>query len=303
MNMKSPLPASQAHLPPDRTVPGKWLLSQARRLAAGALTGFLVCGVPNGPALAQPSDQIEAPVAPVGALDKIIEAGIVRIAVPSDLPPFGSRSLSSQLEGYDIDVALLLAKALGVRLELVPVTSGDRIAALLTLRADLVVANLGVSPERAKSIAFSSPYAPFFLGVYGATDLPVKEAADLKNRKIAVTRNTIEDRILTELGVEGAEILRFDDNQKTLDAFTAGRAELLATGNVVAAALMKRASDLKIEAKFVLQDSPASIGVRRDEPGLLHWVNVFVFSKKLNGELDRISRKWLGAPLPALPTL
>jgi polar amino acid transport system substrate-binding protein len=264
---------------------------------------LLVCGVPNGPALAQPSDQIEAQVAPVGALDKIIEAGIVRIAVPSDLPPFGSRNPSSQLEGYDIDVALLLAKALGVRLELVPVTSGDRIAALLTLRADLVVASLGISPERAKSIAFSSPYAPFFIGVYGATDLPVKEAADLKGRKIAVTRNTIEDRILTELGVEGAEILRFDDNEKTLEAFTAGRAELLATGNAVAAALMKRASDLKIEAKFVLQDSPASIGVRRDEPGLLHWVNVFVFSKKLNGELDRISRKWLGAPLPALPTL
>jgi polar amino acid transport system substrate-binding protein len=43
--------------------------------------------------------------------------------------------------------------------------------------------------------------------------------------------------------------------------------------------------------------------VRRDEPGLLHWVNVFVFSKKLTGELDEISRKWLGGPLPTLPAL
>lgn len=303
MNKRSPSLAGPAHLPPDRMRRRGWRLSQARQLAAGALTGLLICCAPGGPALAQTSDQIEAEVARVGALDKIIEAGVVRIAVPSDLSPFGSRSPTSQLEGYDIDVAQLLAKALGVRLELVPVTSGDRIAALLTLRADLVVANLGVSPERAKSIAFSSPYAPFFIGVYGATDLPVKEAADLKGRRVAVTRNTIEDRILTGLGVEGAEVLRFDDNEKTLDAFTAGRAELLATGNVVAAALMKKESDRKIEAKFVLQDSPASIGVRRDEPGLLHWINVFVFSKKLNGELDRISRKWLGAPLPALPTL
>src|SRR6516162_11766229 len=98
MNMKSPLPATRAHLKPDGMGPGRSLLSRARRLAAGALTGLLVCGVPNGPALAQPSDQIEAQVAPVGALDKIIEAGIVRIAVPSDLPPFGSRSPSSQLE-------------------------------------------------------------------------------------------------------------------------------------------------------------------------------------------------------------
>jgi len=68
------------------------------------------------------------------------------------------------------------------------------------------------------------------------------------------------------------------------------------------AALMK-ASDRKVEAKYILQDSPASIGVRRDEPGLLHWVNVFVFSKKLTGELNEISRKWLGGPLPTLPAL
>jgi polar amino acid transport system substrate-binding protein len=263
---------------------------------------LLFCGAPCGPAFAQASDQIEAEVTRVGALDKIIDAGVVRIAVPSDLPPFGSRGSGGQVEGYDVDVARLLARSLGVRLELVPVTSGDRIAALLTLRADLVVANLGVSPERAKSIAFSSPYAPFFLGVYGAAELAVKGAADLKGRKVAVTRDTIEDRALARLGAEGVEILRFDDNEKTLAAFTAGRADLVATGNVVAAALMK-ASDRRIEAKFVLQDSPASIGVRRDEPGLLHWINVFVFSKKLTGELDQISRKWLGGPLPALPTL
>ena len=71
------------------------------------LAGLVVCGAPSAPALAQASDQIEAEVARVGALDKIIEAGIVRIAVPSDLPPFGSRNFAGQIEGYDIDVARL----------------------------------------------------------------------------------------------------------------------------------------------------------------------------------------------------
>ena len=262
------------------------------------LAGYAGCG----PALAQVSDQIEAEIPKAGALDRIIDAGVVRVAVPSDLPLFGARDSAGRIEGYDVDVARLLAKSLGVRLELVPVTSGDRVAALLTLRADLVVANLGVSPERAKSIAFSSPYAPFYAGVYGAVELAVKAPSDLKGHKVAVTRDTIEDRALMRLGVGGVEILRFDDNKQTLAAFTAGRADLVATGSVVAMALMKD-SDRKIEAKFVLQDSPASIGVRRDEPGLLHWVNVFVFSMKLTGELDQISRKWLGGPLPALPTL
>jgi len=287
---------------PHTPVPCNLGWSRARMLTIGACVTLLACYAGCGPLRAQVSDQIEAAVARVGALDKIIDAGVVRIAVPSDLPPFGSRDSAGQVEGYDVDVARLLAKSLGVRLELVPVTSGDRVAALLTLRADLVVANLGVSPERAKSIAFSSPYAPFYIGVYGAVELAVKSPTDLKGHKVAVTRDTIEDRALTRLGVEGVEILRFDDNKQTLAAFIAGRVELVATGNVVAAALMKD-SDRKIEAKFVLQDSPASIGVRRDELGLLHWVNVFVFSMRLNGELDQISRKWLGGPLPALPVL
>src|SRR5262249_53349693 len=103
-------------------------------------------------------------------LDEILESGIVKIAVPKDLPPFGSPDAQGKLEGYDIDVANILAKDLGVRVELVPVTSVDRIPALLTDRAHLVVANLGVDPERAKSIAFSSPYAPFFSGVFGAPE-------------------------------------------------------------------------------------------------------------------------------------
>ena len=147
---------SPAHGASSMMSRGSSPFSRARCLAAAALIALLACCGPYAPGLAQGSDQIEAEVARGGALDKIIEVGVVRIAVPSDLPPFGSRTAGGQFEGYDIDVARLLADALGVRLELVPVTSGDRIAALLTLRADLVVANLGVSPERAKSIAFSA---------------------------------------------------------------------------------------------------------------------------------------------------
>jgi polar amino acid transport system substrate-binding protein len=236
-------------------------------------------------------------------LDEILENGVVKIAVPKDLPPFGSPDAQGKLEGYDIDVANILAKELGVRVELVPVTSVDRIPALLTDRAHLVIANLGINPERAKSIAFSSPYAPFFSGVFGAPETVVKGPADLTGKKVAVTRNTIEDQALARLAPTGSEILKFDDNDSTLSAFLEGRVDLVATGNVVIAVLAKKTSGKNIESKFVLQESPASIGVPRHDFGLLHWVNVFVFNKKLTGELDQLSRKWLGSPLPAMPNL
>ena len=51
-------------------------------------------------------------------LEDILQAGVIRIGVPQDLPPFGSVSSSGQLECYDVDVARLVAKDLGVKLEL-----------------------------------------------------------------------------------------------------------------------------------------------------------------------------------------
>ena len=236
-------------------------------------------------------------------INQITEAGVIRIAVPADLPPFGSVAAAGKLEGYDVDVARLLANDLGVKVELVPVTSYDRIPALLTLRADLVVANLGVNPDRARFIEFSSPYAPFHSGVYGAPDLVVKDTADLKDKKIAVTRRTIEDTELTKTAPQGAEIKRFDDNAATMSAFLSGQADLIATGNVVIAAMVKGNPARKIERKLIIKDSPSSIGVRRGEPELLHWVNVFIYYRKLSGDLDRLSREWLGEPLPTLPPL
>ena len=254
----------------------------------GALVVML--GLASGPVLAD-------------ALGDIVAAGVVRIAVPQDLPPFGAKGDDGKLQGYDVEVARLLAKDLGVQLKLVPVTSVDRIAALLTHSADLVVANLGITPQRAKGIAFSSPYAPFFSAVFGAPGLSVKGPADLVGKKVAVTRDTVEDRELNGMAPHGTQILRFDSNSATINSFLSGGADLLATGNVVVASILKAHPDKPIEPKFRIAELPAGIGVPRGEPDLLNWVNVFVYYSKLTGDLDRLSRRWLGAPLPTLPVL
>src|SRR5438552_18624784 len=107
------------------------------------------------------------PSAVADKLEDIIQSGLIKVAVPADFPPFGLVGKDGQAEGYDIEVAKLVARDLGVRLELVPVTSPNRIAYLLTGKVDLVIASLGANPERAKVITFTDAYAPFYLGVFG----------------------------------------------------------------------------------------------------------------------------------------
>ena len=117
-----------------------------------------------------------APSARADALADVMSRGTLRVAVPQDFPPFGSVGLDMAPQGYDIDVANLIGSKMGVKVELVPVTSANRIPYLQTNKVDLVISSLGKNPEREKVIDFSVAYAPFFNGVFAPDSVAVSKA-------------------------------------------------------------------------------------------------------------------------------
>lgn len=236
-------------------------------------------------------------------LTEILESGTVKIGVPENFAPFGSLGAEGEHEGYDVDVAKLIAEDLGVELDMVLVTSKQRIPFLETDRVDLVIATLGANPERAKSIWFSHAYAPFFSGAFAKPDVAVSSIADFAGKKIGVTGGTLEDLAITKDAPEGAEIIRFGDNAATIAAYVSGQTDVIVTGNMVALGISKDHPDFGLETKFVISNSPSYIGVKTGNIDLLKWVNVFVLHKKLNGKLNELSEKWLDQPLPDLPAL
>ncbi len=236
-------------------------------------------------------------------LQEILDRGTVTIGVPENFPPFGSVGESFEHEGYDVDVAKLIAEDLGVELELKPITSKQRIPFLTSGNVDLVVSSMGANPARAKSIWFSSAYAPFFSGAFAGPDIDVSSPADLSGLKIGVTGGTIEDLELSKHLPDDAEMIRFGDNAATLSAFIAGQVDVLVTGNTVAAKVGMDNPEMGLETKFIVRQSPAFIGVKAGEANMLQWINVFVLHKKLGGDFNELSIKWLGQELPDLPSL
>ena len=91
-----------------------------------------------------------APFASAQTVADIKKKGEITVGMLVDFPPYGTMNTSNQPDGYDADVAKLLAKDLGVKLNLVPVTGPNRIPFLLTNKLDLLVASLAITPERAK---------------------------------------------------------------------------------------------------------------------------------------------------------
>jgi len=261
-----------------------------QRLAARTLAAFALAGMAGLSAF--------APLAHADALDTIAKSGVVRVGVFEDYPPFGSIGPDMKPQGYDIDVANLIGKALNAKVELVQVTGDNRMAYLADHKADLLL-SVGQTPERAKVIDFSQPYAPYYLAVFGPKSLPVKNAGDLAGKTVAVARGTLEDLSVSKVAPPSAVIKRFDDPNGAISAFLSGQAQLLVVGNDVGATIMARHPANDPEQKFSLFSSPDHVGLNKNEPRLKQKVDDAIAAAKKDGSMNAISLKWLRAPLPA----
>ncbi len=235
------------------------------------------------------------------ALDEVMAKKTITIAVPTDFPPYGFVSTDLKPQGLDIDMANLIAAKLGVKVELLPVTSANRIPYLQTRKAHLVISTLGKNPEREKVIDFTAAYSPFFQAVFAAKSLPIKSFADLAGKSVGVTRGAIEDMELTKLAPPQADIKRFEDNNATVSAFVSGQVQIIATGASVAGSMMQRNPQLATEFKLLIKDSPNFIGVAKGEDKLRAKVNEIIAAAKAAGEIDAMAKKWLGRPAGDLP--
>ena len=233
------------------------------------------------------------------ALTSAETRGTLRIAVPQDFPPFGTVGPDLKPRGYDIDVANLIGRELKLKVDLIPVSSTNRVPYLTTGKADLVISSLGKNPDREKVIDFSVAYAPFFNGIFGPADLPIKKVEETAGKTVGVTRGSVEDLEYSKVAPGNTTIKRFEDNNATISAYLSGQVQLIATGNVVAAAVNESSKLRRLETKFLIKNSPCYVGVNKGEAALLAKVNEVIAKLKKSGDLNKVSQHWLQAPLPS----
>jgi polar amino acid transport system substrate-binding protein len=225
--------------------------------------------------------------------------GEINVGLLVDFPPYGTTNAQNQPDGYDADVARLLAKEWGVKVNLVPVTGPNRIPFLLTNKVDMLIASLAVTPERAKQVQFSKPYSAATIVLYGEKKANIKSAADLKNFKVGVARASTQDVTVTQMAPQGTEIRRFDDDASAMQALISGQVDAIGCSTTVAAQINKRQPGA-FEPKFVLRQQEMAIALRPGQEPLLKAVNDFVARNTANGELNKLYVKWLGADLPKM---
>ncbi|WP_410015693.1 ABC transporter substrate-binding protein [Sodalis sp. C49] len=241
-------------------------------------------------------------------LANIKQAGVIRVATFDSNPPFGSVDAKTHnIVGYDVDFAKALADALGVKLELVPTNPANRIPLLQSDKADIIVADITITPERAKVIDFSIPY--FVTGQQFLVPVNSPDKLDgYANARIGAVKGTTGEQELHHR-FPNARVLSYDDIPLALTALRNGNVQAITQDSTILAGLLDGAPD---KAKYkvlpeLLSKEEIGVGVKKDETALLTFVNNELLKLEKNGQATSIYNNWFGpqtkSPQPRLFTI
>lgn len=155
-------------------------------------------------------------------LDKIKEKGVLTVGVKADYKPFGFRDPSGAIVGIEPDLAADVAKRLGVKVELVPVVSANRIEFLQQGKIDLMIATMSDKPERRKVVlAIDPPYYSDAVNILMSKKVKnVTKWEDLKGKVLCGTSGAWYNKDVSTK--YGAEVKAFDGSEKPLFALKGG---------------------------------------------------------------------------------
>jgi polar amino acid transport system substrate-binding protein len=222
-------------------------------------------------------------------LAKVKAKGVLVAGVKDSLPPFGFIDKDSRtIVGYDIDFVNEIAKQLGVKVELKPVTSASRMPQLIEGNIDIIAATMTKNPERAKQIDFSYTY--FLTGqsflVKKGTANSLKE---LNGKKIGTAKGSTSEQNAKK-ALPNSTILSFDDYPQAVLALQQGKvAESILAGQL--AKLPKGEYEIP---KFRISEEPYGLGVRKGDMVFLAFVNKTLLEMEKSGQAKAIFEKWFG---------
>jgi len=228
-------------------------------------------------------------------LAEVKKKGVLVAGVKDSLPPFGYVDEKTRtIVGYDIDFINAIAKKLGVRVELKPVTSASRMPQLQEGHIDIIAATMTKNPERAKQIDFSHTY--FFTGQKFITKKgTVKSLKDLDGKKIGTAKGSTSEQNAKK-AIPSATVLSFDDYPQALLALEQGKVFAVTTDEAILAGILAKAPGKeRFEIPNVqISDEPYGLGMRKGDKNFVDFVNKTILEMEKTGEAARIFTKWFG---------
>ena len=248
----------------------------AAGLAVTALT-LSACGSSSGDG-AKVADK---PTFEAGTtMAKIAAAGKIKVGTKFDQPGFGLKGLDGTLAGFDVEVAKIIAGALGVtaeKIEYIESPSKVREEVIEKGTVDLVAATYTINDKRKQRITFAGPYYVAGQQLMVKTDnAKIKGPEDLKanaDQKVcSVTGSTPSEQIKPFLASE-AQLVLFDVYDKCADSLRTGQVQVVTTDNVILLGFVSKSDKAFKLVGEQFTKEPYGIGIKKGDVKFCEFIN------------------------------
>jgi putative glutamine transport system substrate-binding protein len=233
--------------------------------------------------------------APADDLKTIEERGHIIVGIRQDTRPFGFVNGSGQPDGYEADLAKLVAKNLlgsESNVKFVPVTAENRIMKLDKKEVDILIATMSITPQREVVLNFSAPYYVAGQAVMVNSGSKATNLRDFENKKMIVVFGSTGERDL-RANVPGVTIIGYKTYPEAYRALKAGKADGMIADDTVLYGFAINDGSVKILSKRYSQE-PYAVGFRNDPDSarLQSKVNDIIERLQSTGELNKLQSKW-----------
>jgi glutamate transport system substrate-binding protein len=252
----------------------------AALFAAGSLA-LAACGGGGEEETAAEPSVAEAPEFDPGTtMAEIADAGSIRVGTKFDQPGFGLENLEGDVEGFDVEVAKIIAGALGVtedNIEWVETPSAVREEVLEGDEVDMVVATYTINDERKERISFAGPYYVAGQQIMVAADNdtitgPESLTENPDAKVCSVTGSTPSENIREYLAGDDQLVL-FEEYSQCADSLENGQVDAVTTDNVILLGFVSESDGAFKLVGEQFTEEPYGIGVQKGDVEFCEFIN------------------------------
>ena len=238
---------------------------------------------------------------------KIATAGKMKVGTKFDQPGFGLKGLDGKLAGFDVEVAKIIAGALGLTADNITWVESPpdaREDLIQNATVDLVAATYTINDTSKERVTFAGPY--YIAGqqlMVKSDNGVIKSQVDLKanpyQKVCAVAGSSTAAQIMSELA-DPSQLLTLNSNDQCVNALRSDQAQVVTSDSLVLQGLVS-ASDKAF--KLVGEQFSYGIGIKKGDVKFCNFINVAL----KNNAVD-YTKAWAdnagtadGAPQATLP--
>jgi ABC-type amino acid transport substrate-binding protein len=244
--------------------------------------------------LGAPADVTAADDAPV--LSRIIDSGTFKVGMSGTQPPFSVVSKNGTLIGYEVDLANLLADAMGVKAEFVQKPFGELLTALEKGEVDAIMSGMTMTPKRNLKAAFVGPYIVSGKSILtkSATLATLRDAEEIDRESIKITalKGSTSEKFVQKV-LEKTNYIAVDDYDAGVQMVIDDKADALVADFPICALSMMRYPDAGLATLTEpLTIEPIGIALAPGDSLLLNMVTNYLGALEGIGLLEVLEKKW-----------